>query len=406
MLPEPVSPRQEPRAHVLAVAVLAGVVGACLALAVAAAAGLFDGGQARLVVLDRQTAGSGTRDLRSSARPLLGNGFSPAAIYAARASGVVTIYADIPGSGRSQGSGFVADDDGIVLTSAHVITSAGTSQAARAAESVIIEFSDGERLAAEIVGWDLFSDTGVVRIENPPRTLEPVPLGDSSQIAVGDPVAAIGSPFGNQGSLAVGVVSAVGRTLSTITSGYRLTDAIQIDAPINRGNSGGPLFDAKGRVIGINAQIRTDSGVAEGVGFAVPINVVRRSLEQLVATGRVVYPYVGIRTDDVTPGLSRHFDLGARRGALVGSVESDSPAERAGLRGGTGSATYNGLTVDLGGDVIVAIGKVPVRNAADVARILTESYYPGERAEFTVVRDGKRLVLPIVLGERPPRPRE
>ena len=343
---------------------------------------------------------------RSTARPLLGNGFSPAAIYAARAPGVVTIYADIPGTGRSQGSGFVANEDGIVLTSAHVITSAGSSPVARAAESVIVELSDGERLEAEIVGWDLFADAGVVRVEGSRGSLEPVPLGDSSRIAVGDPVAAIGSPFGNQGSLAVGVVSAVGRSLSTITSGYQLTDAIQIDAPINRGNSGGPLFDARGRVIGINAQIRSDSGVAEGVGFAVPINAVRRSLEQLLATGRVVYPYVGIRSDDVTPGLSRHFDLGVRRGALVGSVESDSPAERAGLRGGSDSATYKGLTITLGGDVIVAIGKAPVRSAADVARILTESYYPGERADVTVVRDGKRLVLPIVLGERPPRPRE
>jgi 2-alkenal reductase len=405
MLPLNTPPRQR-RSHGFAIAVLAGVTGASLALAVAAASGLFDGGQTRLVVHDRQPSGTGVPEPRSTARPLLGNGFSPAAIYAARAAGVVTIYADIPGTGRSQGSGFLANDDGIVLTSAHVITSAGSSPVARAAESVIVELADGERLEAEIVGWDLFADAGVVRVESPRRSLEPVPLGDSSRVAVGDPVAAIGSPFGNQGSLAVGVVSAVGRSLSTITSGYQLTDAIQIDAPINRGNSGGPLFDARGRVIGINAQIRSDSGVAEGVGFAVPINAVRRSLEQLLATGRVVYPYVGIRSDDVTPGLSRHFDLGVRRGALVGSVESDSPAERAGLRGGTGSTTYRGLTVTLGGDVIVAIGKAPVRSAADVARILTESYYPGETADVTVIRDGKRLVLPIVLGERPPRPRE
>jgi 2-alkenal reductase len=394
------------RSPLLLVALLAGAVGAGLGLAFAVGAGQLDVGITRTVVLERQLVGEAGSGAGPTARPLLGNGFDPAAIYAARADGVVTVYADVPGSGRSQGSGFLVDDQGTVLTSAHVISSAGTTAVARAAESVFVEFSDGERASAEIVGWDLFADTGVLRLERTAHPLVPAPLGDSSAVAVGDPVAAIGSPFGNQGSLAVGVVSAVGRSISTLTSGYRLTDAIQIDAPINRGNSGGPLFDARGRVIGINAQIRSDSGLAEGVGIAVPVNVARRSLEQLLATGRVVYPYIGIRTDDVTPGIGRRFRLGTRRGALVVSVESDSPAERAGMQGGSDSATYNGLSLTLGGDVIVAVGKAPVRNAADVARILTERYHPGERVEITVVRERKRLVLDVRLGERPPRPRE
>jgi S1-C subfamily serine protease len=392
------------RSQVLAATLCAGALGAGLALAVAGISGNLGGKET--VVLDRSSGATVTVPDGSTARPLTGNGFDPAAIYAARAKSVVTVYADIPGSGRSQGSGFVVDDEGTVLTSAHVITTAGTTESVRRANSVVVELFDGERLAAEIVGWDLFSDTGVLRIAQPPPALTPAPLGDSAAVAVGDPVAAIGSPFGNQGSLAVGVVSAVGRSLPTLTSGYTLTDAIQIDAPINRGNSGGPLLDARGRVIGINAQIRSTSGTAEGVGFAVPVNAARRSLAQIESTGKVVYPYVGVRTEDVTPGLARRFDLGTRRGALVATVERGSPAERAGIEGGSGTASYQGLDVSTGGDVIVAIGGEPVSGAADVARVLTERYLPGDRVGFTVVRDGERLTLQLTLGTRPDRPRD
>ena len=393
------------RAQLLAVGLLAGLLGAGVALGVAAVSGGF--GDAETVVMERSSGDTTAPDRgTTSARPLTGNGFDPAAIYAARSTGVVTVYAEVPGRGRSQGSGFVIDEEGTVLTSAHVITSAGSSPDARGAESVVLELSDGERVGAEIVGWDLFSDTGVLRADELPSPVEPVPLGDSSAIAVGDPVAAIGSPFGNQGSLAVGVVSAVGRSLPALTTVYQLTDAIQIDAPINRGNSGGPLFDARGRVIGINAQIRSDTGLAEGVGFAVPINTALRSLEQLEESGQVAYAYVGIRTDDVTPGMSEQFDLGASRGALVILVSPDSPGERAGLRGGSDSATYQGFRITVGGDLITAIGGAKVEGAPDVARILMDRYLPGDRVEFTVIRDGERMDVPVVLGERPERPRD
>jgi S1-C subfamily serine protease len=392
------------RFQVLAAALCAGALGAGLALAVAGISGYLGG--AETVVLERSSGTPAPSSNDPPSRPLLGNGFDPAGIYAARATGVVTVYAEIPGSGRSQGSGFVVDFDGTVLTSAHVITNAGTADRPRGARSVVVELSDGDRLGAEILGWDLFSDTGVLRIDDPPASLVTVPLGDSRTVAVGDPVAAIGAPFGNQGSLAVGVVSAVGRSVPTLTSGYRLTDAIQIDAPINRGNSGGPLFDARGRVIGINAQIRSSSGTAEGVGFAVPVNAARRALEQIEATGKVVYPYVGIRTEDVTPGLAEQFELGTRRGALVATVENDSPAERAGIRGGSGTADYRGLEVSTGGDVIVAIAGRPVGGAADVARILTDGFLPSDRVGVTVVRGDERLTLQLTLGTRPNQPRE
>jgi S1-C subfamily serine protease len=203
----------------------------------------------------------------------------------------------------------------------------------------------------------------------------------------------------------VGVVSATGRSIDSLTSGYAVSDAIQIDAPINRGNSGGPLFDARGRVIGINAQIRTTSGTAEGVGFAIPINVARRALDQLARNGKVVYAYIGITTHDVTPGLARRFGLGAQRGALIADIEPGTPAETAGLRAGTQVESYNGLSVTLGGDLIVAIGASPVRSAEDVSRIVTDELLPGQRVPFRVLRDGDRPVtVRVTLGNRPARP--
>ncbi|HEY9459099.1 MAG TPA: trypsin-like peptidase domain-containing protein, partial [Gaiella sp.] len=252
--------------------------------------------------------------------------FDPAALYAARADGVVTIYANLGADGSSQGSGFVVDGGGLILTNAHVITNVTESRAVHGATAVYVEFSDGDRVAADIVGWDLFSDVGVVRVAAADHKLAPVPLGNSSTVLVGEPVAAIGSPFGQQTSLSVGVVSATGRSIDSLTSGFAVANAIQVDAPINRGSSGGPLFDASGKVIGINAQIESTSGTAEGVGFAIPINVARRSLDQLVRTGTVRYAYIGIRTQDVTPGIARAFDLGARQGALVTRVDDGTPA--------------------------------------------------------------------------------
>ena len=197
------------------------------------------------------------------------------------------------------------------------------------------------------MGWDLFNDVGVVRVKPADHAVQPVPLGDSAAVRVGEPVAAIGSPFGNQTSLAVGVVSATGRSIDSLTSRYSVADAIQIDAPINRGNSGGPLFDARGRVIGINAQIRSSSGTAEGVGFAIPINVARRALSQLEQTGKVSYAYLGITTQDVTPGMAKRFGIQSKRGAIVASVVPGAPAEKAGIQGGNQSESYNGLARDL-----------------------------------------------------------
>jgi 2-alkenal reductase len=217
-------------------------------------------------------------------------------------------------------------------------------------------------------------------------------------------VAAIGSPFGAESSLTVGVVSATQRSIAALTSEYQLVDAIQTDAPINKGNSGGPLFDARGRVIGINAQIRSESGLNEGLGFAVPINAARRSLDQLLEDGEVAYAYVGISTDDLTPSLARSLDAKVHRGALVVDVTAGSPAEKAGFRGSTRTVEDNGRAVRVGGDVVVAIAARPVRSGDDLVRIIAGELEPGQLASFTVVRDGRFLRLSVRLAERPTVP--
>jgi S1-C subfamily serine protease len=246
----------------------------------------------------------------------------------------------------------------------------------------------------------------VIKLDPDDHAVEPVPLGDSNDVVVGEPVAAIGSPFGNENSLAVGVVSAVSRSIPSLTSRYQVSNAIQIDAPINHGNSGGPLLDARGHVIGVNAQIRSESGNAEGVGFAIPINSARRSMEQLISTGRVAYAYVGITTQDVTPALARKYGLGTDRGAIIEEIVDDSPASRADLRGSRREEVFNGSPVPVGGDVIVSVAGRPVERADDVARIVTEYLQPGQTVDVGVLPAGKgeRRTVRLRLVERPVDP--
>jgi len=360
-------------------------------------------GEKRTVVV--QESAPAVDSSAARARPLIGTGFDPAAIYAGRSAGVVTIYSVFgsgAGASASQGSGFVVSGDGVILTNSHVITTAGEGSGAVApARSVYVEFKDRDRVAAKVVGWDVFDDVGVLQVGVQAHRLAPLPLGDSERVVVGEPVAAIGSPFGNENSLTVGVVSATQRSIESLTSQYDLVDAIQVDAPINHGNSGGPLFDARGRVIGINAQIRSDTGTAEGVGFAVPINAARRSMEQLLATGKVAYAYVGITTEDLTPGIARRFGYPVRYGAVITSVRPDSPGDRAGLHGGSEDRDFNGEPFTYGGDVVVAVAGWAVRNSSDVVRVVTERLRPGEAATLTIYRDGRRRQVRAVVAGRP-----
>ena len=397
------------RAGVLAtVSLVAAALGAAAVLVVGSLAGWLGDArnETRTVVVPTLPAET-TATASASPGPLSGSGFDPARIYASRADGVVTIYSTFAGGERSQGSGFVVSTEGHILTNSHVISNAGEgSTTVRGASQVYVVFSDGDRIPGTIVGWDLFDDTGLVKVDPADHALAPVPLGDSSRVVVGEPVAAIGSPFGQESSLAVGVVSATRRSIESLTSAYDVSDAIQIDAPINHGNSGGPLLDARGRVIGINAQIRSDSGNAEGVGFAIPINSARRSMEQLISRGRVAYAYVGVTTQDVTPSLARRYRLRSQRGALIQTVVADAPADRAGLEGSDDREVFNGVPISLGGDLIVSFAGQKVERAADIARIVTDSLRPGQTVPVTVVRGGKgkRETVRLRLVERPLNP--
>jgi S1-C subfamily serine protease len=391
------------------IALLSACLGAVAALAIGRGAGWIGDGTTDTVFISAQSQPrvvSAQSALRSAAKPLPGHDFDPARLYAERSAGVVTIYAffgdERVAASASQGSGFVVSDRGYVLTSSHVITNAGETPITKPATHVYVEFSDRDRVPARVVGWDVFDDVGVLKVDPHAHPVAPVPLGDSSRVVVGEPVAAIGSPFGKTDSLATGVVSAVHRSIDSLTSDFVVPDAIQTDASITHGNSGGPLFDARGRVIGINAQIRSDSGNAEGVGFAVPINAAQRSMVQLIATGKVVYPYVGVKTQDLTPSAARQFGFGVSRGAVIVEVTPRSPASRAGLRAATGRQFFDGDTqVPVDGDVIVAIAGEPVRSADDVLRIVSDRLAAGNRATFTIVRGSKRRHVLVLLARRP-----
>jgi len=397
---------------VLLVAVLAcALAGAVAALAIGELTGWTNGASTTTVLRSSpvlpDAATATPAAVGPVAKPLAGNGFAPSRIYAKRSPGVVTLFAEY-GKGMdaetAQGSGFVVSRDGYILTNSHVVTNAGDARSVKPADRVFVEFQDHDRTRAEIVGWDGFDDVGLVKVDPADHSLDPVPLGNSARVVVGEPAAAIGSPFGNENSLGVGVVSAIHRSIESLTSRYNLVDAIQTDAPINHGNSGGPLFDARGRVIGINAQIRSNSGNAEGVGFAVPINSAKRSMDQLIRHGSVSYAYIGVITTDLTPAFAKHFHYGVQHGAVITSVEDHSPASAAHLRGGKGDHQYLGTDFSPGGDVIVAIGGRLVRSSEDVVRIVTERLAPGQLVRFTIVRGKSHLDVPVRLGDRPANP--
>jgi 2-alkenal reductase len=333
-------------------------------------------------------------------------GFDPDQIYERLSPGVVTIISIFEGGASlldedgegGQGSGFVLDSQGYIATNAHVVT-AGASAGSGRAEDVFVEFADGNRLPADIVGDDPNADVALLKVDPAGLRLTPLELGSSDSIQVGEPVAAIGSPFNEEQSLSVGVISAVDRNIESLTR-FQIGNAIQTDAAINPGNSGGPLLDARGRVIGVNAQIKSESGGGEGVGFAIPVDAVERSLRELRQDGRVEYGYLGVTTLPLWPQLARRLDLNARDGGLVQEVEEDSPAEEAGLRGGREEIEFQATPLRTGGDVIVAVDGRRLTRTQDLADVIS-SMSAGERVELEVLRDGKRRTIDVELGQRP-----
>jgi 2-alkenal reductase len=395
-----------------ALALVAAVIGGVAVLVVGRAAGWIGATTKKTVVVSvprTAQAIASQKPLPLSMRTPSGAVFVPSRVYRLRAPGVVTIYAisgsDSLSAQEAQGSGFVVSGKGYILTNSHVITNAGEGASkVKAADHLIVEFRDRDRVPAKVVGWDIFDDVGLIEVDPSAHPLAPVPLGTSAGVAVGEPVAAIGSPFGNVSSLSVGVVSAVHRSIDSLTSRYSLVDAIQTDAPINHGNSGGPLFDAQGRVIGINAQIRSDNGNAEGVGFAVPIDSARRSMLQLIAGGRVSYAYVGIQTQDLIPAVAKRLGYAVSHGAIVTDVRPGSPGADAGLRAGSDQAEILGSQFTRGGDVIVGIDGHQVESAEDVVRVVTTELSPGESAQITFYRGSRRRTASVKLAQRPANP--
>jgi 2-alkenal reductase len=395
---------------VAALALVAAVIGGAAVLVAAKATGWVGKTTEKTVVVSVPRAAqpvASEKPLPLTMRTPSGATFQPSRIYRLRAPGVVTIYA-ITGSNslsaqEAQGSGFVVSGKGYILTNSHVITNAGEgAKNIKAADHLIVEFRDRDRVPATVVGWDVYDDVGLIKVDPNAHPLAPVPLGRSASAVVGEPVAAIGSPFGNVSSLSVGVVSATHRSINSLTApNYNLVDAIQTDAPINHGNSGGPLFDAQGRVIGINAQIRSDSGNGEGVGFAVPIDSARRSMLQLIASGRVSYAFVGIESQDLIPSVAKKLGYAVGHGAIVTHVRSGTPGAQAGFHAATADEPILGSDFGRGGDVIVAIDGHPVQSAEDVVRVVTTELSPGETARFTFYRGSSRRTVSVKLAQRP-----
>jgi S1-C subfamily serine protease len=297
-----------------------------------------------------------------------------------------------PGGGTATGSGFVIDEDGHIVTNAHVV---------EGAESVQVSLGEGgETFDADVVGADDSTDIAVLQVDAPADQLHPLTLGESESVKVGDPVVAIGNPFGLDRTVTAGIVSALQREISA-PNGFTIRDVIQTDAPINPGNSGGPLLDSAGRVIGVNSQIEASGGNGNvGIGFAVPIDTVREVAQQLIDDGEVQHAFLGVSGTDITPEIADVLNLDTEQGALVQSVVPDSPADKAGIQAGDADATIGGQPVRAGGDVIVAVDGDAVADMSDVIAAV-DSKQPGDELELTLIRGGDERAVTVTLGDRP-----
>ena len=291
----------------------------------------------------------------------------------------------------SMGSGFVYSDKGYIITNNHVVDDAG---------KVTVTFLDGESYTAKIIGTDPDLDLAVLKVEVGATYLQPIPMGDSSQLKVGEQITAIGNPFGLSGSMTSGIISQMGRLLPQ-DSGYSIPDVIQTDAAINPGNSGGPLLNMNGEVVGINTAIQSATGEFTGVGFAVPSNTVKKVVPILIEEGVFHHPWMGISGSDVDPDLAKVRELNSSKGFLIANVVEGSPAEDAGLQGITITKEIDGREYALDGDIIVKIDDKVVRKISDILIHLQREKSIGDEMVMTVNRDGTLIEVILVLGERP-----
>ena len=294
-------------------------------------------------------------------------------------------------SDGGMGSGFVYSEDGYVITNQHVV---------RDAQKVTVTFLDGESYIGEVIGTDQDLDIAVVKVSPSNTYLQPIKIGDSSKLKVGERIAAIGNPFGLSGSMTSGIVSQIGRLLPQ-ESGYSIPDVIQTDAAINPGNSGGPLINMKGEVVGINTAIQSATGEFSGIGFAVPSNTVKKVVPVLIENGEFKHPWMGISGTDVDPELAEVRGLKSSKGFLVVSVIEESPAELAGLLGVTETKEMDGREFALDGDIILAIDGKTVRKISDILVHLQREKSIGDDMALSVNRNGEMLELTMVLEERP-----
>ena len=307
--------------------------------------------------------------------------------------GVVKIQVERDGQNSgSQGSGFVYDNLGHIITNAHVVDGA---------TKATVTFLDGSQYDAEIIGKDKFTDIAVIKVSEKPRLLHPLQIGDSSQLRVGEQVAAIGNPFGLSGSMTSGIVSQMGRLLPSQDSGFSIPDVIQTDAAINPGNSGGPLLNLRGEVVGINTAIQSSSGEFSGVGFAIPSNTAIKIVPSLIEDGEYHHPWIGISGRDIDPDLAKVLELKDAKGFLIITVVDGSPADKAGLKGMTATQVIGGKEYPANGDIIISVDDKEVRKISDILIHLQREKSVGDTMVLGVVRDGEFMHISLELVERP-----
>ena len=383
-------------------ALAGGVVVAVLGL-VAIGTGLVDAGGDSTTTTTTVPADTAQTALASNDQ---GKALSVNQIYSEDSPGVVYITAEQKAQstpfnpfGQSQGgtatgSGFVIDNGGHILTNNHVV--AGSDNV-----TVRVGGEDGQTFDAKVVGSDPSTDVAVLAVDSGSDQLQPLELGSSSGVKVGDPVVAIGNPFGLDRTATAGIVSAVQRQISA-PNGFTIENAIQTDAPINPGNSGGPLLDSEGKVIGINSQIES-GGQSEGnvgIGFAVPIDTAQEIAQQLIADGSVQHAFMGISGADLTPDIANVLNLDANSGALVQAVVPGSPADKAGITAGDATVTVGGQRIRAGGDVITAVDGNPVTGMDDVIAAV-DAKQPGDSLQLTLLRGGNERTVSVDLTDRP-----
>jgi S1-C subfamily serine protease len=315
---------------------------------------------------------------------------------------IINVYAQVSPSvvcvtaenyfGECIGSGFVIDLEGHIVTNNHV---------AEAVPNLLVTLADEVTVPAEIVGLDPATDLAVLAIDVPPEELTPIEFGDSASLQVGQRAIAIGNPFGLERTVTTGIISSLGRTLRRDDSAFQLAQIIQTDAAINPGNSGGPLLDSQGRLIGVNTAIRSTTGVNSGVGFAIPVDIVKIVVPELIAHGRYRHPWLGISGTSISPEMVRTLSLPADSGVLIFRVEPGGPAEKAGLLGGTRQENVSGQIITVGGDILIAIDGQTVKDFEDLINYLASSTRVGDVVALTVMRDGEVIQIEVMLEERP-----